>query len=167
MIATLINKNHIKSFFETLTAIRKVSNDIIFCCTPSFLSVRALNTSQTSLPVLIFKESFFGDYEYTSEKDSISFQIDGQCIKYMKRVSVPSPITISFNPADQNSKVYFELIDQFEIMHKFEFFTSETSVFDAVQSNEQLLTATIDVEQLYSMKSSFKCPYVILTSKYN
>lgn len=167
MNASIINKNHIKAFFESLTAIRKVSSDIIFCCTPSFLSVRALNSSQTSLPVLIFKESFFGDYMYTSDRETLSFQIDGQCIKFIKRIKDVSNISITYNPDDDSTstKVYFELIGRYDLFHKFEFFTSEASVFDAVQNNDSLLLATVNVDELYAMRNSFKCPYIILTYK--
>lgn len=163
MEGALYNSKHIKSFFDCLTAIRKVSNDFIFCCTSTFLSVRALNYSQTSLPVLIFKESFFNEYMYSSTKNDISFQMDGQCIKFLKKISMPTSFKIIFDPETENPKVSFELIDKYEIIHLFEFFTTEASVFDAVQTNEALLSATISVDELYDMRNAFKCPYIILS----
>lgn len=170
MEANIINSGHIKSFFDALTAIKGVSSDIIFCCTPSFLSVRALNSSQTSLPVLMLKESFFGDYIYNSDHDTVSFQMESQCIKFLKRISDVSSVTIKYNTDElakenKSSKVIFELIGKYNFTHIFEFFTSETSVFDAVQNSESLLSATVVVDELYQMKNTFKCPYIILTYK--
>ncbi|OHT05456.1 hypothetical protein TRFO_26803 [Tritrichomonas foetus] len=161
MKTTIINTEHIKTFFECFSALRKVSEEIIFCATNSFLSVRALNNSQTSLPILTFKDSFFGEYNYETDEPKLCFQIIGKFIVFLKKMSCPTSIIMTFDPIEW--KVYFELIDRLGIFHKYEFFASEAQVYDAVHGKIHLLSASIVTEELYTIRESFKCPYIILS----
>ena len=159
-----INKyENIRDFFKIISALRIVSNEIVFYAKQDLLSVRALNPMQTLLPIITFENSYFKEYEYQSDSNSLSFQIYGHYICFLKKITHPSMLTMIFQP--DNCIVKFEIIDYIGISHHYEFFGSETPVFNSVNiSDDPTLSAIIDIDQIYVIKNIYKCSYIQVTS---
>ncbi|OHT11457.1 hypothetical protein TRFO_19096 [Tritrichomonas foetus] len=131
MLAKLADGMKIRCFCRLVNSFCKGKSDLIMVCWADSISFRTINDTQSALPILLIKENFFDEYEFTHNENKFTAEIPVSYIKYaLKYALFPSSIIININ--SENSTLTIEMVDYYEISHKWVFALNETIVYNAV-----------------------------------
>ncbi|OHT16862.1 hypothetical protein TRFO_41507 [Tritrichomonas foetus] len=112
--------------------LRKIGDDIIIVVDQNSISFRALNSTRSALPKIIFRDSFFRIFKYITDEENIVLQIPASSlILTYKNVTSPLSFTLKVDEGSlQTLRVIFR--DKYSIFHKWEFSSCSTTLLNAV-----------------------------------
>jgi hypothetical protein len=162
MLCTISNLQTMTHFHKIISALRKVSDDVIFSINRDSLSIRALDPPHTQLPIITFARDCFGDYYYRTQNNQIIMQVVARdAAQGSKRMRFAHSVTLEFDL--EHSLFRMEMIDRWNIHQTVELFMSNAEAFNAVSFIESpTLTVTVAIEQLTPLKKSFgQCQTIV------
>jgi hypothetical protein len=156
MFCTITDREVMGCFEKVVSALWKVSDDAIFTVTRHLLSVRALNPTQTQLPIITFSRDCFVDYQYSLRDERLVVRVIARDLgRISKRVAAATSLTLHFDT--EQSLFRMEMVNRYLICYTSELFMSQSEAFDAVTHIESpAAMITVDIEQLTPLKKLFK-----------
>jgi hypothetical protein len=137
----LVDNQKIRCFANVSSSLRKIDANLIMECRADSFSLRALNETQSALPIIQFKASFFEEYCYTSNQTFLAYKLTGQwLIQALRSVIRPRSVKLSLNSNERELVV--NVTDHYGIKHIWSLFLEETSVLKAA-FDDDAVSATV------------------------
>ena len=114
---------------NVFSALRKIDEDLVFFIDKEKVSFSALNSSNSALPTISFKSTFFKSFKYISENKMLIYQVQALLlITAFKNAINPTLLKFSI-PDEEVPTLFISLIDKHGINHTWELSISPESQF--------------------------------------
>jgi hypothetical protein len=141
MDADLKDPISIRTIHKTVSALRKIGDDLVIEVAADHITFRALNGTRSALPIVEFKSTFFHNYSFKAS-NLLIYQVPVQALTTAFKCVV-SATQLRMVVHKETSKFHVELTDKFNIVHDWELFLGETAMPIAVYD---LSDATVQIQ---------------------
>jgi hypothetical protein len=131
MLAKLDDERKVRALTQLFSCLRKISDDLIIEARADSISFRALNETQSALPVIQVNSSFFEEYHYTHRQAQLAYQLPCQSVvSAMRSHSHSNEVTLSIST--ERRVLTITVFDRVQIKHEWSLYLERTSIMNAV-----------------------------------
>ena len=116
---------------SVISALSRVGNDLVIDARPKYVTLRALNATQSALPVLQMSAPYFDRYEYLVGNSQIACQVEARWVVAALRTP-PRGVAVTFRIDDENQKLTVTCKTPLEVERTWIFFFTKATVYNAV-----------------------------------
>ena len=116
---------------SVMSALSRVGSDLVIDARPKYVTLRALNSTQSALPVLQMSASYFDRYEYLTGSSQLACQVEARWVVAALRTP-PRGVAVTFRIDDENQKLTVTCKTTLDVERTWVFFFTKATVYNAV-----------------------------------
>jgi hypothetical protein len=156
MLFSLEEERKIRALAQIYSCLRKIGDDLIIDARADSISFRALNETQSALPVIQVHKYFFDQYQYSHNQVQLAYQLPVQWVIGALRCN-SHLVAVNFSIHAETRTLTITLFDSVQIKHEWTLYLEQVAIMNAVfDMSETVATLHGRIDLFHGTEAAFK-----------